>query len=165
MPLKEAPHGAAYARLIVMEPTFTNLALVALTLLSATSAVVATLALKAALAGRKTQGRLQAALVLAVALGTLGLLILRWQQVPGWILLHAHVDGLLLIVFFAGVGAFVFGNPPAPDGRGPVCFAIDDLAVVVGGVCLGVDLQTVSFGFSLACVAGGAFGVCLFGHP
>ena len=99
MPLKEAPHGAAYARLIVMEPTFTNLALVALTLLSATSAVVATLALKAALAGRKTQGRLQAALVLAVALGTLGLLILRWQQVPGWNLLHAHVDGLLLIVF------------------------------------------------------------------
>lgn len=105
-----------------MPITLTNLTLVALTLLAAWASVLAGWRLRVALSrygapvadGRAwaAPGRLQRVLVGVVGAGALGLLGYRWFCGVGWDLLHAHVDGLLLIAaLLAGVALYLQSRP------------------------------------------------------
>lgn len=90
-----------------MPLTLTNLVLILLTLLSAAASVLAVVRLRGMIAGAShgEEGstaspglsRWVTPMLLAVALGALGLLGVRWVLGHSWSPLRAHVDGLLLI--------------------------------------------------------------------
>jgi len=110
-----------------MPLTLTNVVLVLLTLLSAVASVLAGRWLRAVLGGAgapapvsgtepQTPVRPAAvgttALVVVIAAGALGLLAYRWRVLGGGDLLHAHVDGLLLIAsLLAGVIVYLRSRP------------------------------------------------------
>jgi len=164
--------------------TFTNLALVALTLLAFLASGLAALRLRAALttprspaSDHATPARgpawspawSQAALVGAIGAGALGLLVYRWLRIPGGDLLHAHVDGLLLIAsLLAGVALYLQSRPRL---AGMAAFALPLLAfLLLWAVCASAwtyrpfrltSLQPVWRGVHLGCVYLGTLGAAL----
>lgn len=167
-----------------MPLTFTNLALVALTLLAAAASALAGLRLRSALTtprpaapgdaaevrGRaRSQSLSQAALVGAIGAGALGLLAYRFVRLPGSDLLHAHVDGLLLIAaLLAGVALYLQTRPRL---QGVAAFALPLLTfLLLWAVCASAwtyrpfrltSLQPVWRGVHLGCVYLGTLGAAL----
>ena len=110
-----------------MPLTLTNVVLVLLTLLSAVASVLAGRWLRAVLGGAGAPAPVSGAepqtpvrpaavgttaLVVVIAAGALGLLAYRWRVLGGGDLLHAHVDGLLLIAsLLAGVIVYLRSRP------------------------------------------------------
>lgn len=160
--------------------TFTNLALGVLTLLAAAASILAGLRLHGALTAprgagagdagaARGRGWSQAVLVGVIGGGALGVLAYRFIRLPGSDLLHAHVDGLLLIAaMLAGVALYLQSRPQL---QGVAAFALPLLTfLLLWAVCASAwtyrpfrltSLQPVWRAVHLGCVYVGTLGAAL----